>query len=180
MRSLEEKTISETTIYKGKIIDLTVADVLLPDGNQAKRELVKHSGAVAIIPVIDDKLVLVEQFRKPLEKTIIEIPAGKLEPEEDRIEAAKRELEEETGYQTDDLAYVTSFASSPGFADEVLHVYVAKKLKKADDPLAKDEDEFINVVEVSLEEAKQLIETGNIFDVKTMYAVQYLELEQYR
>ncbi|EUJ29219.1 NUDIX hydrolase, partial [Listeria grayi] len=66
MRSLEEKTISETTIYKGKIIDLTVADVLLPDGNQAKRELVKHPGAVAIIPVIDDKLVLVEQFRKTI------------------------------------------------------------------------------------------------------------------
>lgn len=177
MQILEEKTISQSIIYKGKVIDLVIDEVLLPDGSKGKRELVKHPGGVAIIPITEEgKLVLVEQFRKPLEQTIIEIPAGKLEPNEDKNVAAKRELEEETGYQTGSLTYLTSFATSPGFADEILYIYIARDLKQAIRPLEKDADEFINVLEVSLMEAKQLIEAGSIFDVKTMYAVQYLEL----
>ncbi|MBC2026549.1 NUDIX hydrolase [Listeria welshimeri] len=178
MDSLNEKTLHTEKIFSGNIIQLQVDDVELPNGEQSKREIVKHPGAVAIIPFsADGAMYLVEQFRKPLEKTIIEIPAGKIEQGEDPLITAKRELEEETGFQSDDLTYLTSFYTSPGFADELLHIYVAKDLRKIKQPLAQDADEFINLVKVTPEEANQLIEQQLILDAKTMYAMQYWKLQ---
>ena len=105
---LNEKTIAKTTIYNGKIIDLEVHDIALPNGQTSKRELVKHNGAVAVCAITpNNKIILVKQFRKPIENTLLEIPAGKLELNEDRTSAAQRELEEETGYIADDLQLIT-------------------------------------------------------------------------
>lgn len=113
------------------MISLQVDEVELPDGKIAKRELIKHPGAVAIIAVTDEgKIVMVEQFRKALERNIVEIPAGKLEKGEEPLASAARELEEETGYVCETLELVTSFYTSPGFADEIVYVYEARGLSK--------------------------------------------------
>ncbi|HEY4578552.1 MAG TPA: NUDIX hydrolase, partial [Savagea sp.] len=117
----EERTIQSTSIYKGKIIDLVVDEVALPNGGKSQREIVKHPGAVAIIAVTpENKIILIEQFRKPLERALIEIPAGKIDAGESLEHCAMRELEEETGYYANQLKKVQSFATSPGFADEII------------------------------------------------------------
>ncbi|WP_338470162.1 NUDIX hydrolase [Niallia sp. XMNu-256] len=179
MKSLEEKTLSTQQIFSGKIISLQVDDVELPNGKQAKREIVKHPGAVAIIAVTtENKFVLVEQYRKALERTIFEIPAGKLEKGEDPAQCAMRELEEETGYQCEGLELVSSFYTSPGFADEIVHVYLAKGLSKKENAAGLDEDEFVELRELTLEEAMHAIEEKKIYDAKTVFAVQYLQLQE--
>ncbi|AHI56480.1 NUDIX domain-containing protein [Listeria ivanovii] len=177
MDSLEEKTLHSETLFKGNIIQLQVDEVELPNGEHSKREIIKHPGAVAIIPFsADGAMYLVEQFRKPLEKTIIEIPAGKMEVGEEPIITAKRELEEETGFQSDNLTYLTSFYTSPGFANELLHIFVARDLHQVEKPLEQDPDEFINLVKVTPAEAEQLIQQQLIHDAKTMYAMAYWKL----
>lgn len=175
MKKFEEKTINTTSIYEGKVVDLRVDEVSLPDGRTAKRELIKHPGAVAVIPITkDNKIVLVEQFRKPLEKSLVEIPAGKVEIGEAPEVTARRELEEETGYTTNELSFVTSFYTSPGFADELMHIYITDELEKMDTQPESDEDEFVEVLELTLEEAKELVEQERIHDAKTNYAILYL------
>ncbi|MEH7388225.1 NUDIX hydrolase [Bacillus sp. JJ1521] len=179
MDHLLEKTISREVLYEGKIIDLHIEEVELPNGNTSKRELIKHPGAVAILALTDDqKLVMVQQYRKALEKVIIEIPAGKLEKGEAPEVTAKRELEEETGYDCETLTPLISFYTSPGFADELVHLFIAKGLKKIENPAGLDEDEFVDVLEVTLEEAIDFIKEQKIYDAKTAYAVQYLQLQQ--
>lgn len=179
MGPLEEKTIRTEKIFTGRVISLQVDEVELPNGNSSKREIVKHPGAVAIIPITDDnKIVMIEQYRKPLERTIVEIPAGKLEKGEEPAYSAKRELEEETGYDCKQLDWLISFYTSPGFADEIVHVYVAKGLFKKENAAGLDEDEFVHVVELTLEEAQQFIREQKIYDAKTAYAVQYLQFQE--
>jgi ADP-ribose pyrophosphatase len=169
-RDLEEKTIISKTVFEGKVIRLQVDDVQLPNGNISKREIVKHPGAVAIMAVTDEnKMVFVRQFRKPLEKTILEIPAGKLEAGEDPLACAVRELEEETGYKAGEVKHVVSFYTSPGFADEYLHVYEARNLAAGKVNL--DQDEFVERIELSLEESMERIKSGEICDAKTVAAV---------
>lgn len=175
MKKFEEKTIKTEKIFDGKIITLQVDDVTLPNGETSKREIIKHPGAVAVIAITkENKIVLVEQYRKPLEKSLVEIPAGKLEPGENPMIAAIRELEEETGYTTNNLSFITSFYTSPGFADELLHLYITDDIVKVDQPRALDDDEFVEVLELTLDEAKQYVEEERIHDVKTAYAVLYL------
>ncbi|WP_416149633.1 NUDIX hydrolase [Salipaludibacillus sp. HK11] len=172
---LIEKTISTKSIFKGKIIDLEVQDVVLPDGQESKREIIHHPGAVAVVAFTDEgKLILVKQYRKALEKVIAEIPAGKLEVGEDPLECARRELEEETGVKAEELSKLHSFYTSPGFANEIVYVYLAEGLKVG--TLNMDEDEFVERIDVTLEEAKQMIATEEIHDAKTIYAIQYWEL----
>lgn len=179
MKKFEEKTLASESIYKGRIISLQVDDVELPNGEKGKRELVMHPGAVAIIAITqDNKIVMVEQYRKALERSIIEIPAGKLELGEEPIVTATRELEEETGYVSETMDHIVSFYTSPGFANELLHVFVAKGLKKKENAAPCDEDEFVEVLEISLEEAQKYIKEHKIYDAKTVYAVQYLQLLQ--
>jgi ADP-ribose pyrophosphatase len=172
MKKFEEKTIQSEKIYDGRIIQLKVDDVTLPNGKTSKREIVNHPGAVAILALTsDNKIVLVEQYRKALERSIIEIPAGKLEKGEAPIHTAHRELEEETGYVVDDLTFIQAFATSPGFADEIIHVYLAENLRVAENKASLDEDEFVELLEVTIEEAEQLMLEGKIFDAKTAFAV---------
>lgn len=179
MSNLEERTIATEPIFDGRIIKVRVDEVVLPNGETSKREIVKHPGAVAIIAITDDKkIVLVEQYRKAMEKALVEIPAGKLEQGEKPEVTAIRELEEETGYICDNMELITSFYTSPGFADEIVYVYEATGLKKKEDKADLDEDEFVELMEVSLEEALQLIKEQRIHDAKTMFAIQYLQLKK--
>ncbi len=181
VENLKETTISSKEIFKGRIIDLYVEEVELPNGKTSTREIVKHPGAVAVIALTkDQKIVMVEQYRKPLGRTIVEIPAGKLEKGEEPETTAKRELEEETGYTCDELEPLISFYTSPGFADELVHLFIAKNLEKLTHKAELDEDEFVEVMEVTLEEAQEMIVNQQIFDAKTAYAVQYLQLMQKR
>jgi len=174
----EEKTISTKQIMKGKVIRVQVDDVTLPNGKTSKREIVKHPGAVAVIPITkDNKIIFVKQYRKPLEKTLIEIPAGKLEQGESPNITALRELEEETGYTTNKLTYLTSFYTSPGFADEIIYLYETDQLEPLTETKELDEDEFVELMELSLEEAERLFEQEEIHDAKTAYALQYLNLK---
>ena len=175
MKNFEEKTIHTKKIFEGSIIDLQVDEVSLPNGKVSKREIVKHPGAVAIIAITEDKkIVLVKQYRKPLEKHLIEIPAGKIDNNEQPLVAAIRELEEETGYTTKELSFVTSFYTSPGFANELVHIYITDTLEKLETPVAGDENEFIEIIEVTLDEAKRYVEDEEIHDAKTNYAILYL------
>jgi ADP-ribose pyrophosphatase len=179
MPSLEEKTLSTEHIFDGKIIKVQVDEVELPDGKRSKREIVKHPGAVAILPITKDgKIVMVEQYRKPLERTLVEIPAGKLEPGENPDDTAHRELEEETGYVCENMTHILSFYTSPGFADEIIHFYIAEGLRKKENAKAADEDEFVELMEITLEEAEQFIKENKIADAKTIYAIQYLKLKE--
>lgn len=176
MQEFEEKTIDSKEIFNGRIIRVSVDTVQLPNGEQSTREIVKHPGAVGIIPVTPDgKLVLVEQYRKALEKTIIEIPAGKIEPGEDPAICALRELEEETGYGVEKLTYLQPVVTAPGFCDEIVHLYAAENLFKLEHPKAADEDEFVEVLEVTIEEAETLMAKGAICDAKTIIAVMWLK-----
>lgn len=179
MSNLEEKTLHSEEIFSGKVISLHLQDVELPNGKQSKREIIKHPGAVAILAITaDKKVVMVEQYRKALERTIVEIPAGKLEKGEEPALCARRELEEETGYECESLELLTSFYTSPGFADEIVHVYIATGLTKKENAAALDEDEFVNLEELTLEEAVQYIKEQKIYDAKTIFAVQYLQLQE--
>jgi ADP-ribose pyrophosphatase len=179
VHKFEEKTTATQPIYDGRIIQVRVDDVVLPNGASSKRELVKHPGAVAVIAVTDEgKIVLVEQYRKAMEKALVEIPAGKLEQGEAPLATAMRELEEETGYICEDMKLLYSFYTSPGFADEIIYLYEATGLTKKEDKADLDEDEFVDLLEVTLEEAWELIQEQRIHDAKTILAMQYLQLKK--
>lgn len=164
-----EKTIKTEKIFQGKIISLEVDHIELPNGQLATREIVRHPGAVCVLALLDDKMLVVEQYRKPLGKSQVEIPAGKLEPGEDPLEAAGRELEEETGYRCAELKHIWSYYTSPGFADELIHFYAAEHLIKGQVNL--DEDEFLECEAITLEQALQYIADKRISDAKTIAAV---------
>lgn len=177
----EEKTIARKEIFSGHIIDVFLDEVRLPDGKTANRELVFHPGGVAIIPITsENKMIMVRQFRKPLEKITLEIPAGKIDPGEHNSPetTAERELEEETGYGANTLKHITSMYVSPGFTDEILHIYYAENLEKIANPRPQDDDEVLELYQLSLDEAKAEIAVGSICDAKTIFAVQFWELQQ--
>lgn len=164
-----EETVKTEPIFKGRMISLQVDTVKLPDGGTATREIVRHPGASAVLALLDGKMLVVEQYRKPLEKFQVEIPAGKLDPGEDPMEAAYRELEEETGYRAKSMKLVNAFYTSPGFADEKLYLYFTDELEKG--TMSLDEEEFLQVEAVTFEEAQRYIREERISDAKTIAAV---------
>ncbi|MRN53516.1 NUDIX domain-containing protein [Paenibacillus monticola] len=166
---LDEETISTQPIFEGNIITLQVDTVRMPDGNTATREVIKHPGAVAVLALNQNKMLVVEQYRQPMHRTEVEIPAGKLDKGEDPLAAAHRELQEETGLHSGDMRHLKSFYTSPGFADEIIHMYVTENAQPGD--MSLDEDEFLEVSELTLEEAYQYIADGRIADAKTIMAV---------
>jgi len=152
--NLDEKFLSSKVGFAGKLLQLQVDTVMLPNGRKATREIIKHPGAVGILPVLEDgSMVFVKQYRYPVGTVIYEIPAGKLELGENPDECAPRELSEETGYTAKEWKHLTSIVTTPGFTDEVIHLYLARGLTKAEQHT--DEDEFIDVVVFSPEQVKK-------------------------
>ncbi|RJX28260.1 MAG: NUDIX hydrolase [Dethiobacter sp.] len=168
MGDFSEKTISSRKIYDGKIISIRLDKVCLPDGKESFREIVEmtNAGAVAIVPIEENEVYFVRQFRKPVEKILLEIPAGRVEPGEDPEECARRELTEEIGYCPAELEQLSFFYSSPGFSNEVLYLYLARGLVKKQ--VNRDEGEFMEVVSLPLPEALEKISSGEIEDGKTI------------
>lgn len=168
---LEEKRLNGETLFEGKILTLQHDDVELPNGNCAKREIVRHPGAVAVVPVLSDgDIVMVRQYRYPICKDILEIPAGKLDCGESPESCALRELEEETGY-TGTIRKLTAIHTTPGFSDELIHLYIAENLHYKEQKL--DEDEFVNVEIISKERLRELIISGDLSDAKTLVALMF-------
>ncbi len=174
----EEKTVSTKRIYDGIVVNLRVDTVELPDGKTALRDIVEHPGGVGIVAITDDnKILMVKQYRKPIEKAILELPAGKLDKNEDIEECGRRELEEETGYKTREFTYLGYMYPSPGFDDEVTHLYLARGLYKGEVHL--DEDEYLDVYKYDISEIKTMIMNNEINDAKTVIgffkAMEYLK-----
>lgn len=168
---LKETYVSRQEIFKGHIVHLVKDNITLPNGAPATREVCLHNGAVCVVPVTDDGEIIMErQFRYPHGEVIWEIPAGKLDsPEEDMLEAAKRELREETGYLADEYIYIGTLYPSPAILSEKIGMYVAKGLHKGEQEL--DEDEFLDVVKLPLDEVVRMIMANEIPDAKTQTAV---------
>ena len=167
---LKEKTLSSRRIYDGRILNVRVDTVELPNGCVSTREIVEHRGAVAIVPILDtDRIVMVRQFRQPVGEVLLEIPAGTLAPGEDPDDCALRELAEETGYQAGDLRKLFSSYLAPGYSSEMLHTYLATGLSKTE--ANTDPDEFVEIVVVRLDDAVGMIGSGEIRDAKTICGV---------
>lgn len=163
----EEKTLSSKRIYDGRIVHLRVDTVRLPSGCITEREIVEHRGAVGIVALDEgDNILLVEQFRKPMERQLLEIPAGTREKGEDALTCARRELREETGYRAQELVPLGGFYSSPGFLMEYLELFLSTQLIW--DPLPAMRDEVIGVKRIPLEEALELVARGRICDAKSI------------
>lgn len=170
---LNEKIIKEELKYEGNFLKFVSVDVKLPDGNKGNRDVIRHPGASAVLAFLDDETVLlVEQFRVALDKILLEIPAGKLEKDEDPRVCAYRELEEETGYKSENIEYLGTIATGAGFTDEQIHIYKATNLYKG--IKGGDEDEFIEAKPYKIKEIKEMIKDGRIIDTKTISAFMYL------
>lgn len=169
--NLAEKTKSSEEIFNGRILHVFNDHVILPNGNESTREIIRHIGAVCVIPVTDDGNVIIErQFRYPINSVITEIPAGKLDSvTEDRLEAAKRELLEETGITADEWIDMGIYYPAAAYSDEKITMYLAKGLHKGTQKL--DEDEFLNIEEVPLASLVDKVMSGEITDGKTQVAV---------
>ncbi len=179
---LIERFVSEETLFDGKVVHLRRMTVTLPNGREALREVVRHIGASAVVPLDDaGNVIMVRQFRVPFSRVLLEIPAGKLDSrDEDRLLAAQRELEEETGYTAKTWVKLTDMVSSPGFCDECISIYLATGLTRGADH--RDEDEFLNTVAIPFSEALSMAGSGEITDSKTLcgllLAARYLEKQR--
>jgi ADP-ribose pyrophosphatase len=166
-------------IYKGKVVTLNIDRVRLPNGETVDLETIRHPGAAAAVPLKDDgTVVLIRQFRHAAGGFIYEIPAGKLHPGEDPLHCATRELEEEVGYRASSFELLSSIFTAPGFADEVIHVYMATGLTRGRQQL--DRDEVLDVIEMPLSKAVAHIEDGTIRDAKTIVGLQAVYLRTHR
>lgn len=167
---MEEKTVASRTIYKGKVLDLKVDTVTLPNGKTTEREVVVHRGAVAVVAVNETgEIVLIKQFRYPTGKILWEIPAGKINAEEVPQDCAVRELAEETGFGAREWQHMATFYTTPGFSDELMYVYLARDLYT--DKREMDDDEFIEIHPVPLENATEMIKSGEIADAKSIAGI---------
>lgn len=164
-------------IYEGRIIKVFTKEISFEDGHSSTYEFVEHKPSVALIPIIEDKIIIVEQYRPAVERKCLEIPAGLIESDENPIETARRELEEETGYYAENIIELLSAFSSPGFSTEKTHFFLAQKLKKTQQKL--DPDEEINVKFFTIEKLMTMTKKGKIQDGKTIIglflASQYLK-----
>ena len=167
MSDLKETRIASEQKFSGRLIDLYLDQVELPNGQTSSREWIDHPGAVCIIPVLpDDKICLIRQFRYGPGEEFIEIPAGKLDSGEAPLDCAYRELEEEIGYRANKLTFLTNIHPAIGFSNEKMWMYLAEDLEKYENKL--DQDEFLELLPTPLEKALDLIWSGKITDVKTI------------
>ena len=174
MSRLKETKISSEQKFSGRLIDLYLDQVELPNGETTTREWIDHPGAVCLIPILPDgKICLIRQFRYGPGEEFIEIPAGKLDAGEAPLDCAYRELEEETGYRTNKLTFLTNIHPAIGFSNEKMWMYLAEELELSKKKL--DEDEFIELLPTPLNQAIEWIFSGKITDVKTIIGIMWLK-----
>lgn len=165
-----EKPLKQDYLYRGKIVNLRVDNAELPDGTTALREVIEHPGGVCVAALTEkEELLFVEQFRYPYMETVLELPAGKLEYGEDPFEARKRELLEETGAAAKNYRDLGQLYPTPGYCGEIIHMYLAENLTFSEQHL--DEDEFLEVRRIPLEEAFQMVMRNEIRDSKTQVGI---------
>ena len=162
----KEKTITSEQIYQGRVVSLKKDTVLCPNGEESLREIITHRGGVGILVKVDDKFIIEKQFRYALSKEIYELPAGKLEADEEPLEAAKRECLEETGYKPLEMIHLGDMSPTCGYSTEIIHFYYCPKSVKAERHL--DSDEVIDLMYLSLEEIEQMIKEDQIIDSKIL------------
>lgn len=172
---LKETKISSKKVYECFFMKLYEDEVLLPNDKISKRIYIKHNGAAAVLPVTKEgKLILIKQFRYPINSVSIEIPAGKKDDiNESGLDCVVRELEEETGYRSSNITKFTDLHSCVGYSSEMIEMFIAYDVYKVDNPLKGDDDEFIEILELSIDEMKELLRSGQITDAKTLVALQY-------
>jgi len=162
---------SSNILYRGKVFDLQVDEIEYESSNSGIREIAVHPGGAVVVPVKDDrKIILVTQFRYPFKKIMLELPAGKLDKGEDPYSCAVRELEEETGYNAKEVIKLGAICTTPGFCTEVLHLYLAKGLKPGFHK--REEGELgMEIYEYTMEEIEEKISSGGIMDAKTICCI---------
>lgn len=171
---LSEHFVSGEEIFRGRLLTVKRDTVRMPDGALTTREYIRHPGAVAILPItVSGDVVLERQFRYPNARDFIEIPAGKLEPGESLLESAKRELLEETGYEAAEWERITTIHNAISYSDEAIELFTARGLDKRRQKL--DAEEFLEVLEVPMVEAVEMVRDGRITDVKTIIALLWME-----
>jgi ADP-ribose pyrophosphatase len=171
---LKETRIDGEVAYDGRFLKVTRDRITLPDGAETHREFIRHPGAVVILPVFDDGSVLLErQFRYPLDQVFIEYPAGKIDPGEDHLECAKRELQEETGYTASDWQFVCTIHNAIAYSDEHLELYLARGLTAG--PAQLDAGEFLETFRATVPEMLEMVKSGQVTDVKTVIGTFWLE-----
>jgi len=176
---LTETCISSEPVFDGKLLHARRDLVRLPNGEEATREYIVHPGAVLVIPVLPDgRLVFERQFRYPLNRSFIELPAGKIDPDEDPLITGQRELLEETGYTAEEWEFVATLHPCIGYSSEAIHIYLAQGLSLGDH--SRDDEEFLEIFSMSLSDAMNAMQHGEITDGKTMIALfwadKYLSL----
>ncbi|HEX2961197.1 MAG: NUDIX hydrolase [Ignavibacteria bacterium] len=165
------KVIKSETLFRGKVFDLQVDQIEYNSGNPGVREIAIHPGGAVVVPIKNDgKIVFVKQFRYPLQKVLLELPAGKLEVGEDPMKCAVRELEEETGYKAEEITKLGAIYTTPGFCTEVLHIYLAKGLTPGNHN--REEGEHgMEVLELTKEEIEDKIKNGELVDAKSLSGI---------
>ncbi|MEN8907167.1 MAG: NUDIX hydrolase [Clostridiales bacterium] len=171
----KEKTLKVKNQYKGSFFEVETIDVKLPDGNESKRDIIRHPGAAVIIAIDNEnKIYMVRQFRKAIEKDLLELPAGKLDFKGEKpIDCAKRELKEETGLTASEFKHLTTIYSAPGIMDEKLHIFLARGLEQGE--AEPDEEEFLDVEKYNLKELEKMIFEGELVDSKTIVGIMFIE-----
>lgn len=160
-------------VFKGFVFDIKVDQIEYNSGNEGVREVILHNGGAVVLPVTDDgKIVLVKQYRYPFDEIMYELPAGKLEKNEDPKECATRELTEETGYSSDKVSFLGKIYTSPGFCDEILYIYLAEELVAGDHNREEGED-GMEVYELTIAEVDKMVAEGKIVDAKTLSGLYY-------
>ena len=168
---LQEEQLHSEAIYHGRILDITRDTVLLENGAEATREVVHHPGGACVVPLTEDgQILMVRQFRYPHRQVTLEVPAGKLEYGENPLDCAFRELKEEVGGETDRLESLGALFPTPAYDEEVIYMYLARHLKSRQEQ-SLDEDEFLDVIRMPLEEAVQMVMDDRIRDAKTQIAL---------
>ena len=174
MSDLKENKISSTQIFSGKLIDLYLDNVRLPNGKQSTREWLDHPGAVCLVPILNNgDILLIRQFRYGPRDEFIEIPAGKLDKNEEPLKCGLRELEEETGYKSNKLTFLTNIHPAIGFSNEKMWMYLAEELELSEKKL--DDDEFLELLPTPLNVALEWVFSGKITDVKTIIGIMWMK-----
>jgi ADP-ribose pyrophosphatase len=175
-QKLKEEILKIDTVYSGRILNVQKKTIKLQSGNTTCREIINHPGSVAIIPFIDkETVILIEQYRSTIEKVILEIPAGTIEPKETPKNCARRELLEETGYQARNLRKLLTSYTTPGYSNEQMHFYLATDLTfKGERP---EEDEKIRIRKIKVDRVIRMISNGEIKDMKTICSISRLNSE---